>query len=182
MEPQTHTEAQAGARGGGHSTVFPPFDTTTFPSQLLWLGLTFGLLYALSAKLLLPRIASIFQVRRNRIMTDIEAAQQLKAETEAAIAEYEKALRNARERANVIAQEMRDKIKAEMDAHRAGVEADLSAKIAEAEKKIAASRDKAMGEVEGIASQVAEAIVEHLTGANGSGISGAVKTALKKTA
>ncbi|MES2906633.1 MAG: F0F1 ATP synthase subunit B [Pseudomonadota bacterium] len=183
MEPETPTtETTVQEHGAGHSKVFPPFDTTTFPSQLLWLTITFGLLYMLSSKILLPRIASIFEARRGRITSDLQMAQQLKVETETAIAGYDKALREARERANAIAEDMRSKIKTEMDAHRAKVEADVSTKVGEAEKKIAASRDKVMGEVEAIASEAAEAIVEQLIGKNGTGISGAVKTALKKIA
>lgn len=185
MEPQVHkvTHSQQAAHGG-EQHVFPPFDTTTFPSQLLWLTVTFALLYMASAKLILPRLNAIFDARRNRIASDLDSAQKLKAETESAIASYEKALRDARERANAIAQDMRDQIKADIDAERAKVETSLNAKIADAEKQIKASRDKVMGEVEGIALEAAGAIVEHLIGsANGAaGISGAVKTALKKTA
>lgn len=184
MQPQAkiaaHTETAAKAE---EQHVFPPFDTSTFPSQLLWLAVTFILLYLASAKLILPRLSAIFDARRNRIASDLDAAQKLKAETESAIASYEKALRDARERANTIAQDMRDKLKADIDVERSKVETALNAKIADAEKQIKASRDKVMNEVETIAAETAEAIVEHLIGsANNAGISGAVKTALKKTA
>ncbi len=180
MQPQTTTHSETQAHGGGHP--FPPFDTSTFPSQLLWLAVTFTLLYVAMARLVLPRLAVIFDERRNRIVSDLDAAQKLKAETEQAIAAYDKALRDARERANAIAQDVRDKLKADLDAERSKVESSLNAKIAEAEKQIAASRDKVMGEVEAIASDTAAAIVEHLVGVNGGGISNAVKTALKKIA
>ena len=77
----------------------------------------------------------------------------------------------------------RDQLKTEMDAERSKVEASLAAKIADAEINIKASRDKAMQDVEAIAGQAAEAIVTQLIGTvDGSGISGAVKSALKKTA
>jgi len=181
-QPHTTTQTETGVHGG-EAHVFPPFDTTTFPSQLLWLTITFGLLYMASAKLILPRLTAIFEQRRGRIASDLDQAQALKLETEAAIASYDKALKDAREKASAIAQDMRDKLKADIDAERAKVEISLNAKIADAEKQIKASRDKVMGEVEGIASEAAEAIVQHLTGsANGGSIAGAVKTALKKTA
>lgn len=182
MEPEAQTGTQTEAHGGG-SHIFPPFDPSTFPSQLLWLAISFGLLYTLMAKLVLPRLTAIFTERRTCIASDLDLASAMKAETEAALATYEKALKDARERAGLIAQEMRDKIKAEMDAERSKVEAGLAAKIAEAEGQIAASRDKAMGQVEAIASEVAEAVVEQLIGpGSDAAISGAVKTALKKTA
>jgi F-type H+-transporting ATPase subunit b len=181
-QPQQQLHTEQGAHGG-EEHVFPPFDTSTFPSQLLWLAVTFTLLYLAVARLILPRLGAIFAARRNRITADYDAAQALKSETDQAIASYEKALRDARERANAIAQDMRDKIKADIDAERARVEASLAVKVAEAEKQIAATRAEVMDEVEGIAAQVAEAIVTRLAGsANGGSISGAVKTALKKTA
>lgn len=184
MEPQVHTEthSETAAHGGGHHP-FPPFDTTTFPSQLLWLVITFAVLYVATAKLILPRLNAILSARRGRIAADLDTAQTLKAETEAAIASYDKALREARERSGKIAQDMRDQIKADIDAERAKTEVSLNAKIQDAEKQIKASRDKVMNEVETIASEAASAIVERLIGsANGGSISGAVKTALKKTA
>ena len=44
-EPTAHTEAPA-----GHS-AFPPFQKEHFPSQLLWLAVSFALLYVLMSKI-----------------------------------------------------------------------------------------------------------------------------------
>lgn len=181
MEPKTATPLEGTEAHGGEAHVFPPFDVKTFPSQLLWLAISFALLYALMARLVLPRLTAILAERRGRIASDLDMAQAMKAETEQAMANYENALKTAREQASVIAQEMRDTLKAEMDAERARIESGLTARIAEAETKIKASRDKAMQDVEAIASEAAEAIVSTLIG-EGSDVSGAVKTALKKTA
>ncbi len=182
MEPVQTIETTE-AHGGEHSKVFPPFNTSTFPSQLLWLAISFGLLYMLMSKLVLPRLSSILGERRGRILSDLDMAQAMKTETELAIASYDKALNDARGRAAAMAQEVRDQLKTEMDAERSKVEASLAAQIAEAETSIKASRDKAMQDVESIAGQAAEAIVTQLIGtADDSGISGAVKSALKKTA
>ncbi|MEL6966073.1 MAG: F0F1 ATP synthase subunit B [Pseudomonadota bacterium] len=148
----------------GAKTPFPPFQTETYPSQLLWLAITFGLFYYLMAKVALPRIASILEVRSDRIAQDLDEANRLKDESEAAIAAYEQDLAEARSRSNAIAQEARDKAKAEADASRASVEADLAAKLAEAEKTIAATRDAAMAEVGGIAEASTEEIVKQLLG------------------
>ena len=56
------TEVPAGA--GHEGGLFPPFDPSTFPSQLLWLAITFGLFYVFLKKVVLPRIGSILEVRR----------------------------------------------------------------------------------------------------------------------
>ena len=71
-EPTAHTEVP-----GGH-TVFPPFDTQQFPSQLFWLSVTFLLLYVIVAKVALPRIGSIFEERSKRIGDDLAEAQRFK--------------------------------------------------------------------------------------------------------
>ncbi|MEO0545688.1 MAG: F0F1 ATP synthase subunit B [Pseudomonadota bacterium] len=148
----------------GAKTPFPPFQTETYPSQLLWLALTFGLFYYLMAKVALPRIASILEVRSDRIAQDIDEANRLKDESDAAISAYEHDLAEARSRAHTIAQEARDKAKAEADANRETVEADLAEKLAVAEKSIAATRDAAMTEVSTIAESSAEEIIKQLLG------------------
>ena len=70
---------------GEHKT-FPPFDATTFASQLLWFAITFALLYYLMAKVALPRIGSILEGRRDRIAADLDQAERLKGESEDAAA------------------------------------------------------------------------------------------------
>ena len=95
-EPTTHTQVPE-----GHG-VFPPFDTSTFPSQLLWLSVIFVLLYVLMARVALPRIASIVQQRRKHIDDDLSEAQRFKEQSEAAIAAHEKALADARDHARTI--------------------------------------------------------------------------------
>ena len=76
---------------GGQPQSFPPFDKQTFPSQLLWLTVTFVTLYLLMAKIALPRIGGILEQRTQRIGGDIAEARRLKEESDAAIAAYEKA-------------------------------------------------------------------------------------------
>jgi F-type H+-transporting ATPase subunit b len=172
-----HTE-QPGEHKGG----FPPFQKETFASQLVWLAITFVLLYVLMAKVALPRIAGIFTARSGRIEGDLGEAQRLKAETEAAQAAYEKALAEARNRAQTIAGETRDRLNAQAEERRKGLEGELNGKLAEAEKQIAATKTTAMSNVRGIAVDAASAIVERLTGAApaGGSVEAAVDGVLKR--
>jgi F-type H+-transporting ATPase subunit b len=172
-----HTEAP-----GGHKIPFPPFNAQTFASQLLWLAIAFGVLYVAMAKLALPRIGSIIEGRSKRIADDLAEAQRLKTESDAAIAAYEKALADARARAQVIANEMRDKQAAEAQASRKKLEDALNVKLADAEKSIAATKKAAMANVSGIAAQAAMAIVERLIGSapGEKAVADAVAEALKR--
>ena len=154
-----HTEVP-----GGKHVVFPPFNKETFASQLFWLAITFALLYLLMARFALPRVGSIIEARRSKIDSDLAAAAQLKTNAEAAMAAYEKALVEARARAQTIGGETRTKLRAEADEARKALEAALNAKLAEAEKAIGATKAAAMTNVRGIAAEAAAAIVAKLTG------------------
>ena len=176
MATTAHTQAPS-----EHKGAFPPFDSSTFASQLVWLVITFVLLYALMTKLALPRVGGIIAQRQNRIDDDLAQANAFKAQSDAALAAYEKALADARARAQAIAGEMRDKQAAETEAGRKKLEAQLNAKLAEAEKIIDASKQAAMGNVRNIAADAAKAIVERLIGTTpaDSAVVAAVKDALK---
>ncbi|WP_209000638.1 hypothetical protein [Labrenzia sp. DG1229] len=83
-----------------HGVGFPPFDATTFASQLLWLAITFGVFYWIMKNVAMPRIAGILEDRKDRIAGDLSEANRLKDETDAAIAAYEQALAEARNKAH----------------------------------------------------------------------------------
>lgn len=142
--------------------VFPPFDSTTFASQLLWFAITFALLYYLMAKVALPRIAGILEDRRDRIASDLDLADSLKQESEAALEGYDRALAEARARANAIAEGARDGAKQAAAAKRVAVEASLTDKLDAAEKRIGEIKAKALADVGEIARETTEALVNSL--------------------
>lgn len=160
MATNAHTEAP----GGAHKGPFPPFNPEHFASQLVWLAITFVLLYLLVSRIALPRVASILEARREQVAGDLAEAQRLKTESDEALAAYEKSLADARNRAQALAQQMREKQNAEAEAARKTLERSLSEKLAETDKAIAASKAAAMGNVHGIAADAARDIVRRLTG------------------
>ena len=133
-EPTAHTESP-----GGHG-AFPPFQAQHFPSQLLWLVVSFVLLYALMSRIALPRIAAIFADRSKRIADDLAAAQRFKEQSEAAATAYQKALAEARNRAQTIATETRGRQAAEAETANKRLEEQLNEKLAAADRSIAATR------------------------------------------
>src|SRR5215470_9040960 len=129
-----HTEAP-----GGHG-VFPPFDKETFPSQLFWLAICFVALYLITARLVQPRVSGIIEGRRKQVAGDLAEASRFKTESEQALAAYEKALADARSRAQTIASETRDRLQAEAERNRKTLEEQLAGRLADAEKQIAATK------------------------------------------
>lgn len=173
-------EGTAEDEHGGES-IFPPFDVSTFGSQLVWLALTFGALYLLMSRVALPRIGEILEVRRDRIESDLAEAERLRQRTDQAITAYEEALAEARERAHQIAERTRAEIRAEIDAKREKVEADLVARLAAAEAGIAETKAEALSHVEEIAADTATSLVSQLLGrVPAKSIKEAVKVAAKQ--
>jgi F-type H+-transporting ATPase subunit b len=142
--------------------VFPPFDSTTFASQLLWFAITFALLYYLMAKVALPRIAGILEDRRDRIASDLDLAESLKKDSEAALEGYERALAEARTRASTIAEGARDGARQAASAKRAAIEASLAEKLEVAEKRIGEIKAKALADVGEIAVETTDALIASL--------------------
>ena len=165
-----------------HGRGFPPFQKETFASQVVWIVITFVALYLLISRIAIPRIGGIFEERSKRIEGDFAEAQRAKEDSEAALAAYEKALADARNRAQAIGTEIRDKLHAEAEERRKALEAKLNAQLAEAEKTIAATKTAAMANVRGIAVDAASAIVERLIGTAPAApaVTAAVDDALKR--
>jgi F-type H+-transporting ATPase subunit b len=157
------TGTEVGHEAGGHSN-FPPFDSGTFPSQLLWLAISFGVLYYYMANKALPQVGAVIQQRKARIAKDLDEATAMQQKADADAAAYQKSLAEARAKAQGLAQAARDQLAGESDAKRKALEGELAAKFAAAERQIAETRSQAMANVNGIARDAAGAIVERLIG------------------
>jgi F-type H+-transporting ATPase subunit b len=180
--------APAAAEGDTHAgtavpaaehEAFPPFDAKTFPSQILWLVITFGLFYLFLKRVVMPRLGGIIDVRNDRITQDLDHAARLKGEADAAVAAYEQELAEAKANANKIGQQASDAAKAQAEDTRKKLEAELEKKLGEAEASIASIKARAMKEVGTIAEDTTSAIVEALVGgkADKTEIAAAVKSA-----
>src|SRR5215475_15386899 len=94
--------ATTGTTDAPHPRVFPPLDTSTFAPQLVWLALTFALLYVILKRAVLPRVGEVIEERSDRIKRDLAQAEELKVETDKALAHYEQVLSDARAQAGAI--------------------------------------------------------------------------------
>ena len=178
-QPQPQHSLTGAEAPGAHGGTFPPFQSDTFVSQLLWFAITFGLLYYLMAKVALPRIAATLHERQVRLASELNEAQRLRVGSEEAGEAYEQSLASARAKAKAIAQEARNALNAEAEANRKQLEAELAERLASAEETIRGRTEEAMGSVRGIAADTATAIVERLIGQSPD--RGAVEAALDRT-
>ena len=156
------------AHGAHKKSGLPQLDGSHFVPQLLWLALTFGVLYLVLSKFALPAVGEVIDERKQRIKRDLDEAERMKSETEKALATYEQALADARAKGSQIARDTRNTLAAETDRQRGAADAQANAKVADAEKRIGAMKARALGEVNAIAADTASAIVEALSGAKAS--------------
>lgn len=140
----------------------PQLDPSVFPTQLFWLLLTFIPLYLIMWKVALPRVASTLETRRDRIDSDLQKAAALKAEAEAALADYEKTMTEAADKAQATIREAGQQIADEAAKRREELAAKLDAQVAEAEQRIAGEKASAIESVNAMAVELVQAASSRL--------------------
>lgn len=142
----------------------PQFDPTWFASQIFWLVLIFAGFYWIMSRKVLPRVGAVIDAREQRIAGDLEQAERLRAEAQAALAAYESAIEGARTEARRVVIDAQERIKRHAEQVEADIARELDAKAREAEGRIAAAKREALGNVREIAVAAAGAAVERLVG------------------
>jgi len=142
----------------------PQLDVATFPSQLVWLAITFIALLVVMTWVGLPRVGSILTERRKHIEDDLGRAAQMKEEAETVIAAYEKALAEARDEAQAMLRATVERMNA-TSAERLKKLADaLSAETSAAERRIVEARDAALAGLRDVAVEVARVAAAKVSG------------------
>ena len=138
----------------------PQLDFSTFPNQIFWLIVTLVVLYLVLSRVALPRIATVLSERHGAIQRDLDKAEEMKRSAIEAENSYNKALADARAKANDIVNEAKSEIQKDLDKAIAKADLEISAKAVESEKAISAIRDSAVQSVEEVANITANNIVD----------------------
>jgi len=142
--------AQEAERGG-----LPQLDPSTYPQQIVWLAVSFGVLYWLLSRRILPRVSEVLEERRLRISEDLEKAQSLRDESQSVMAQYEKAMEDARNDAMRVVSEVQAESARVAAEQQSAFLAESAAKVRAAEERIAAAKAGAMARVREVASEIA---------------------------
>jgi len=156
------------------------FKNVLLKSQVVWLVIIFTLLYVLLSRWALPKIGSVLEKRASTIEGDLNAARGAKASADAAVAELTAKTREAHAGAQAEIASAVDTAKAAAASQTAVLTARLDAQLAEAEGRINAARNAAMGALRQVAAETAGVVVTRLTGvtANTAAVDAAVGSAL----
>ncbi len=149
---------------GGGSGGMPQFDPTWWPGQMVWLLIVFAVVFALMAKVFVPRVGGAIAEREQRISDDIARARALKEQAEAQSAAAENEIAQARAKGQKLASDAKARAQAEAASRQAAEEAKLADTLARAEGQIREARDQAMGQVRTIAVETAQTIIGKLSG------------------
>jgi F-type H+-transporting ATPase subunit b len=152
------------AAGPAWAEGLPQLDTKNFAPQLIWLAISFVILYLLMARVALPRVVEVLEDRQRRIDENLKKAEVLKADAEAVAEAYQKAIAEARATAQAAVREVRETAAAEAARRQAELGEKLTQRIKAAEERIAEARDRAVGDLKAMAMEVAGAAVEKLLG------------------
>jgi F-type H+-transporting ATPase subunit b len=151
----------ADAAHGGAAT-FPPFDPLTFGTQLFWFAVTFGLLYFVVSRFVLPKVGGVLEKRAGTIAGDLDQATQKSAAAEEARAAMERAVAKARADARGLIDAARADVMAKLNAEQEAAEKRLTDRIATAEASVSAARKRALAEVPALADQLARDIADKI--------------------
>lgn len=162
--PAAGTEAASGdahtlAEEGNPNAGMPQLNFADFAPQLVWLAITFILLLVLMWRVALPRIAGVIDEREKRIQADLDRAERLKAEADAALSAYQKTMADARAKAQAEAREAAAAIAAEASKRDAAFAAQLSERTKAAEASIAAAKSRALSDLSAVSAEVAGSVL-----------------------
>ena len=140
----------------------PQLDFSVFPSQFFWLTVCFFSLLFIMSKLIIPRIAEMINLRKEKIDSELEAAAKLKKQVEEGIERYEHALKEASMKANLELQKTRDELNETVARKQSDLAARLAVDIEQGEQKIMAAKSRALQSVEEAAVSLASDVLNKI--------------------
>ena len=166
------------AESGGMPQLNPEF----WISQIFWLTLTFGILYLVLSKLILPKISANLESRKSQILENIEAAEKQREDSETKLKDYEEIISKSRLDAKTIFNQAREKALKDINAKREVLDKQIDDEIIKAEQEIKILRENAPDKINKIAIETSSELVQKLIGAeiNNSSISAIVDDLSKR--
>ena len=166
------------AESGGMPQLNPEF----WISQIFWLTLTFGTLYIILSKLILPKISANLELRKSQIQENIEAAEKQRKESEIKLKEYDEIILKSRLKANNIFKDSREKVIKDINIKKEALDKQIDEEIKKVEKEINQLKETSPEKINKIAIEISSDILKKLIGAdvNNSSISAIVNDLLKR--
>jgi F-type H+-transporting ATPase subunit b len=166
------------AESGG----MPQLDPEFWISQIFWLTLTFGILYVVLSKLILPKISANLELRKSQIQENIEAAEKQREDSEAKLKEYDEVVLRSKLEAKNIFKDARKKALMDINSKKEILDEQINEEIKKAEQEIEFLRKSAPEKINRIAIDTSSDLIKKLIGTeiNSSSISAIVDDLSKR--
>ena len=166
------------AESGGMPQLNPEF----WISQIFWLTLTFGILYLILSKLILPKISANLELRKSQIQENIEAAEKQREDSESKLKEYDNIVSKSKLEAKDIFKDAKEKVRKDINSKKDILDEQIDNEIKKAEQEIEVLKKKAPEKINKIAIETSSDLLKKLIGAevNSSSISAIVTDLSKK--
>ena len=164
--------AQSSESGG-----MPQLNTEFWISQIFWLILTFGTMFVVLSKLILPKISKNLEIRKSQILENIETAEKQREQSENKIKEYEKLIFESKIEAKNYFSEIRQKVLGDIAKKKQVLDNQIEKELKDVEKEINELKGKAPEKINKIAIEASTDLIKHLIGTevNSSSISAIVE-------
>ena len=160
----------------------PQLNPEFWVSQIFWLTLTFGVLYVVLSKLILPKISANLELRKSQIQENVEAAEKQRENSESKLKEYDQIVLKSKLEAKDILKSAREKVLKDINSKKEILDKQIDEEINNAEKEIEMLRKSASGKINKIAIETSSDLIKKLIGAevNSSSISAIVEDLSKR--
>ena len=160
----------------------PQLNPEFWVSQVFWLTLTFGVLYVVLSKLILPKISANLELRKSQIQENVEAAEKQRENSESKLKEYDQIVLKSKLEAKDILKSAREKVLKDINSKKEILDKQIDEEINNAEKEIEMLRKSASGKINKIAIETSSDLIKKLIGAevNSSSISAIVEDLSKR--
>jgi len=171
------TSAQSAETGG-----MPQLNPEFWISQIVWLVITFGILFIVLSKFILPKISDNLETRKSQILENIENAEKQREESEKKLKEFDKIIVESKNKAKNLFNDARQKVLDDVNKKKAALEKIIDDEVNAAEQEIDQLKKSSHEKITKIAIETSSDLVKQLIGeeVNNSSISAIVEDLSKK--
>ena len=171
------TSAQSAETGG-----MPQLNPEFWISQIVWLVITFGILFIVLSKFILPKISDNLETRKSQILENIENAEKQREESEKKLKEFDKIIIESKNKAKNLFNDARQKVLDDVNKKKAALEKNIDDEVNAAEQEIDQLKKSSHEKITKIAIETSSDLVKKLIGeeVNNSSISAIVEDLSKK--
>ena len=150
---------QAAESGG-----MPQLDPEFWFSQIFWLVITFGILYLVLSKIILPKISDNLETRKSQVLENLELAEKQRNESETKLKEFDNIILKTRIEAKNLFNESRKKLLDDINNKRQKLEEEIDEEVKIVEAEIEELKNKSPEKINKIAIETSADLINQLIG------------------